>query len=906
MQLANVALVEQMHAQFISDPENLDPTWRYFFEGMEFATYLKFKERAAAEPAEAVADLRIHMLIEAYRKRGHLQAQFNPIALDPIHSVPELNLRTLGFEESELNLPFPTLGVLEEQTAPLSQIIAALEETYCGRTGIEYSGRCSSEVEKWIREKIEKIRLHPQFSIEKKKRILDHLNKSELFEIFLHTKYVGQKRFSLEGGETLIPLLAEIIDNGGELGMQECVIGMAHRGRLNVLCNILNKTYSMVFSEFEDYLDPNQVESAGDVKYHKGYSEDVTTAFGKKVHISLTANPSHLEAVDPVVLGKTLAKQVSRSDERHNQVLPVLIHGDASLAGQGIVYETLQLYNIPGYSTGGTLHIVVNNQVGFTALPNECRSTSYCTDIAHAFGFPIFHVNAEDPEGCILAADLALQLRDQFHIDVFIDLNCYRKYGHNEGDEPMFTQPLQYQMIKKKKSIREIYRDELIHQGVLEREMALEEEEKFKRALHFELEELKIAQTPPFQEAFGGVWQEYRQLENGEIFQIVDTGVKISVLIEIGKRLAIVPEGFEIHNKLKRLVESREKMVRGEMAIDWAMGEHLAFATLLWEGRHIRLSGQDSQRGTFTHRHSVWTDQKTGRRYFPLSNLKEGQGLFTVYNSPLSEYAVLGFEFGYSLAYPSALVMWEAQFGDFANGAQIIYDQFIASSEQKWRRHSGLVALLPHGYEGGGAEHSSARIERYLQLAAESNMQVVYPTTPAQLFHLLRRQVVRSIRIPLIVFTPKGLLRLAECTSRLEDLAEGTFQEILDDPSNPLEAERLLLCAGRIYYDLVEERKKRERESNVAIVRVEQIFPLHEERIKQIFDQYKNIKGYYWVQEEPSNMGAYTYILPILQSLLPQGKAVTYVGRTRSAVTAAGSHTKHEIEHEQIMNKAFE
>lgn len=902
MHLANIELIEHMHRQFLSDPDSLEPTWRFFFEGMEFATYQKFREA----PAEAIADLRIYNLIDAYRTYGHLQAKCNPIALHPPEPAHELLLSSLGFQENEVDREFPTCGLIDQPTAPLAEIISVLENIYCGRMGIEYMDRHAPELEGMIQAEVETNRFRPNFSIDEKRAILQHLNRSELFEIFLHTKYVGQKRFSLEGGETLIPILARIVEKGAALGTDEFAIGMAHRGRLNVLCNILDKSYSMVFSEFEDYVDPNQIESAGDVKYHKGYSSNVTTSSGRQVHISLTANPSHLESVNPVVAGKVHAKQVQRKDKEQNKVVPILIHGDSSIAGQGVVYETMQLYQIPGYSTGGTIHIVINNQIGFTTLSHEYRSSRYSTDIANTFGFPVFHVNAEDPEGCVYAIDLALRIRHEFHIDVLIELNCYRKYGHNESDEPMFTQPLEYQLIKKKNSIREIYRDELIRQGVLEKKMALELEEKFKEALHFELEELKISKTPSPREAFSGVWQDYRRAVRGELFTPVSTAVDVPLLQEIGSRFTTIPEGFEIHKKLKRLVETRREMAEGSVPIDWAMGEQFAFGTLLWEGTHVRFSGQDSQRGTFTQRHAVWTDQKTGERYFPLSHLKDEQGYFTIYNSPLSEFAILGFEFGYSLAYPSALVLWEAQFGDFANGAQVVLDQYLASSEQKWLRFSGLVVLLPHGYEGQGAEHSSARIERFLQLAAESNIQIVYPTTPAQYFHLLRRQVRRSVRIPLIVFTPKGLLRHPECISTLKELSSNTFQEILDDPSDPSAAQRLILCSGRVYYDLMEERKNRGKEKDVALVRIEQLYPLKNERLEEVIQKYKNIKEYYWVQEEPRNMGAFGYMYPILQKLLPKSAPLQYVGRNRSAASATGSHSKHQKEHDQLMTMAFD
>ncbi len=898
MQLGNIELIEKIHAQFLKDPESVEPSWRYFFEGMEFGRYSQV-------PAAVADDLRIFNLIDAYRRFGHLQAKTNPISLNPSPAAPELSLAALNFEEKELEKNFPTCGLLQEPEAPLSQIIAVLQAIYCGTKAIEYMDFHSRALQKWIQERIEPSRFSPNFSIEEKKRILQGLNRAELFEIFLHTKYVGQKRFSLEGGETLIPILKQIIEGGAELGMDEFAIGMAHRGRLNVLANILNMSFSMIFGEFEDFVDPDLIEGSGDVKYHKGFSSNIKTSQGLPVHISLTANPSHLESVDPIVEGKVKAKQIQRSDRERKKIVPILIHGDASLAGQGVVYETLQLSQLEGYTTGGTLHIVVNNQIGFTTLPAEYCSSRYCTDVATGFGFPVLHVNAEDPEGCVYAAKLALEIRQKFGCDVFIELNCYRKFGHNEGDEPAFTQPLEYKMIREKRPIREIYRDTLVKEGVLEKEMVLKEEEEFKKALHFELEELKLKKEAFSTEAFSGVWHEYKKGNNHELFEPVTTAVDISTLKEISKGLSQIPQGLEIQGKLVRLIEERSKMGSGQRPLDWAMAETLAFGSLLWEDVHVRLSGQDCRRGTFTQRHAVWVDQKTGDKYFPLAHLKEGQGVFNVYNSSLSEFGVLGFEYGYSLAYPSALVLWEAQFGDFANGGQVIFDQYLASGAQKWQRYSGLVVLLPHGYEGQGPEHSSARLERFLQLAAEGNLQVVYPTTPAQYFHLLRRQVKRQIRVPLVVMTPKGLLRHPACVSSLEDLSMGRFQEILDDPSeNSHEATRVLFCCGRVYYDLLEEREKRKLNS-IALIRIEQLYPLHHDAFMQILKKYARLKEYFWVQEEPRNMGAFGYIQPLLKELLPKDAVLNYVGRSMNAATATGSHKIHEKEHELMMNRAF-
>ena len=895
MHLEHVVMLEKLHAQFLEDPESVEPSWRHFFEGVEFGQYLT----AQQQPVGGI-DVRIARLIDAYRTFGHLQAHVNPIATEPPKQAHELTLSALDFEEKDLKVEFPTCGLLEKPAATLAEIIGVLQEIYCGTKGIEYMGFHSPELQRWVQSQIEPTRFRPTFSVEEKKRILNRLNQAELFETFLHTKYVGQKRFSLEGGETLIPILAEIIDQGAEVGVEEFVLGMSHRGRLNVLVNIMKKSFSMVFSEFEDFVDLDLGEGSGDVKYHKGFSSSITATNGKPVHISLTANPSHLESVNPVVEGKTRAKQEQKNDTSHTRVMPLLIHGDASLAGQGVVYETLQLYQLPGYTTGGTLHLVVNNQIGFTTLPREYRSSNYCTDIAHAFGFPVFHVNAEDPEGCVYATRLALKVRQLFQCDVFIELNCYRKYGHNESDEPAFTQPLEYQLIRNKKSIREIYRDQLIQESVVEKEMALRLEEEFKSALHYELEEMKLKKEAAVTESFGGIWSTYHKPANGELLQPVETKVPLETLRQIGQRICTVPPSLNVHKKLLRVIEERQKMNEGARTLDWATAEHLALGSLLWEGVPVRLSGQDSQRGTFTQRHAVWVDQSNGERYYPLAHLKEGQGAFAVYNSSLSEFAALGFEWGYSMAYPAALVLWEAQFGDFANGAQVIFDQYMAASAQKWQRYAGLVVLLPHGYEGQGAEHSSARLERFLQLAADSNIQVVYPTTPAQYFHLLRRQILRQVRVPLIVMTPKGLLRHPGCVSPLEDLSQGRFQEILDDPLMITQPSRVLLCSGRIYYDLIQEREKRKNQS-VVIIRIEQLYPLLHEEIMQVFGKYSGVQEYFWVQEEARNMGAWGYIHPYLQESVD----IKYVGRNPSGPTATGSHTHHEKEHKQLMQKAF-
>lgn len=882
--------LEELYVQFKRNPEAVEPSWRAFFEGMEWASV-----RGDKLPSK---EMRIFHLIESYRRFGHLAAWISPFTESPPPLPPQLELKTLGFEEKELKLLFPTRGLLVAKEAPLEEIIQALRSIYCGSMGVEYKDLIHPGLEKWLEERLE--RPMPPYPVSKKREILDQLNKAELFELFLHTKYVGQKRFSLEGGETLIPLLHALVEKGATLGMQECVLGMSHRGRLNVLVNILNKSFSMVFGEFEDYYDPTLVQGTDDVKYHKGYSSDVITSGGHKIHISLTPNPSHLESVDPVVEGKVYAKQIHFGDTSKSRVLPILIHGDASLAGQGVVYECLQLYRLAGYGTGGTLHIALNNHIGFTTLPQDARSTTYCTDIARTFSAPVFHVNAEEPETCIFAMELAVELRQTFHCDVFIDLNCVRKYGHNEGDEPAFTQPLQYQFIRRKPSIRQQYRDRLVQGASVEKEVAGQLEEEFKAKLHHELTQLKLKKEAPRQEAFSGVWGAFRAPSEQELFQPCNTAVSLEVLQRVAASFTRVPEDFALHPKIVKLQEERLKMAH-EGSIDWGMGEHLAFATLLAAGTPIRLAGQDSRRGTFSQRHAVWIDQKTSAPYYPLQQLGRDQGRFEVIDAPLSEYAALGFEFGYSLSAPQTLALWEAQFGDFANCAQVVIDQYIATSAQKWARHSGLVLLLPHGFEGQGPEHSSARVERFLQLAGHLNMQIVNPTTPAQLFHLLRRQMARPFRLPLIIFTPKGLLRHPLCISGLEEFTQGGFQEVLEERA-PLEgARRLILCSGRVYYDLLAAAPK---ERDGALVRIEQLYPLHSERLKAVMSRYRRCEELIWVQEEPKNMGAWSFLAPHLMELAP-GRALRYVGRGASASPAAGSHGVHEHELQTIIREVW-
>lgn len=918
LNFANIGILEDLYEKYKTNPASIDPKWHKVFQEIDAysdkkpQTISEKKETLTLTPSvkESISNaeeraLRVYNLIYAYRTYGHLMAKVNPIATHPIAEPYQLQLKTLGFSSDELDDLFPTFGLLESDLAPLREIIETLKQIYCNKIGIEYMEVHTPEMESWLQKQIEPTRFKNQLTIEEKQMILNHLNRSELFESFLQTKYVGQKRFSLEGGETLIPMLQEIVEIGAKSGVEDIVIGMAHRGRLNVLSNILNKSYVDIFTEFQENYIPDSFEGGGDVKYHKGYSSEVQTRHGRKINISLTPNPSHLEAVDPVVTGQARAKQVLRNDlEFQDKVFPVLIHGDAALAGQGVVYETMQFLRLPGYSTGGTIHLVINNQIGFTTLPDESRSTQYCTDIAHTFGSPVFHVNAEDPEGCVYATQLAIQLRQKFHCDVFIDLNCYRKYGHNETDEPAFTQPLEYQLIRKKRPIREIYRDTLIQEGELEKYIAESLEVEFKKTLQQALKDIKI-----FPESSTEEQKSLPEFKPDKMMFIpVQTGVSKDILRQLTEKICTFPVGFNIHPKLENLLKERLSMLdEGESAkpIDWGMGELLAYATIINEGIDVRLSGQDVCRGTFSHRHAVWTDQQVEiKKYSPLSQIKKGQGRFDIYNSPLSEYAVLGFEFGYSIACRKSLVLWEAQFGDFCNGAQIIIDQFIATSEQKWGKKSNLTLLLPHGYEGQGPEHSSARMERFLSLAGNENMLIVDPTTPAQLFHLLRRQVVGELTKPLIVFTPKGLLRHPDCVSRPDDLAQGSFQEILDDPKPGKNVRRIVFCTGRIYYDLKSAREK-EKIDDMAIIRIEQLYPLNEEKVKNLLKKYDGFKECYWVQEEPSNMGAWEFIRSILSKLLPENIPLKYVGRSRSASPATGSHAWHKKEHAAILHALF-
>lgn len=871
----NLKLLDEIYQNYKQDPEAVELSWRYFLEGWELRDGF-CSERGSSD------DLKVYYLIEAYRTYGHLKAKINPLKLQEKKEVPELELKNYELGEEDLGKKVPTCGFLKEKEAELRVIVEGLGKTYCSSIGIEYMGMRSHLLEKWIQHKIEPY-FPLVFSKEEKLDILNHLNRAEIFETFLHTKYVGQKRFSLEGGETLIPMLEMIIEAGSQEGVQEVVMGMAHRGRLNVLTNILNKSYEDVFHEFEDHLTKEEEESSGDVKYHKGFTGSLMTKKGIEVKVTLVANPSHLEMVAPVVEGQTRAKQELKNSLA---VIPIVIHGDAAIAGQGVVYETLQMHKLKGYRVGGTLHIVVNNQIGFTTLPEDSRSTEYCTDIAKTFGAPVFHVNAENPEECVYAAKLALQIRQTFGCDVFLDLNCYRKYGHNEGDEPSFTQPLEYLQIRSKKQIRQLYYEKLIQEGVLSHAQVEVFEQEFKRYLQGKLDTIQ-KET---------IFSEGKKEKLGE--EGVVTALDQKKLVHVAEVFCTLPQGFNLHPKIKKVVEERLAMVKKEVSlpvIDWAMGEHLAYATLLLEGNAVRLSGQDCERGTFSHRHAVWVDQQEeNKKYYPLSQL----GNFHVFNSSLSELAVVGFEFGYSLSTPKTLTIWEAQYGDFANGAQIIIDQFISSSEQKWGLRTNFVLMLPHGYEGQGPEHSSARIERFLQLCGNENMFVCNLSTPAQLFHALRRQMKLKRQKPLILFTPKAMLRNPLAVSALADFSSCSFEEFLDDPEASKNSQKLIFCSGKVYYDLIAHKTK-----ECALIRIEQLYPFSVSKMEHLLKKYENFKEVVWAQEEPQNMGAWSFMRPILEELCAM--KIKFAGREESASPATGSYKVHKQQLEKFIREAF-
>jgi 2-oxoglutarate dehydrogenase E1 component len=916
---ANSAVIEAAYDSWLQNPDSVDPTWRAFFQGFSLgsngATPAAALESAVAgdAPAAATAPIidslkqsRVHNLIFAYRTLGHLEAHLDPLG-EPPGPHPKLALAHFDLSDADLDTSFDLGTYLGGGQMKLRDILIALETTYCDHIGVEYTHIQDVEVRQWLQEKMEATRNQPDFSKAEKVRILRRVHKAELFERFLHTKYVGQKRFSLEGGETMVAAVDSIIEYCPKLGVEEVVMGMAHRGRLNILTSVMRKHFDVLFEQFSENYIPEQVGGDGDVKYHLGYEAILETASGKNVEVRLAANPSHLEIVNPVVEGKARARQRARGaiDERY-RVLPLLIHGDAAFAGQGIVAETLNMSQLPGYTTGGTLHIVINNQIGFTTEPRDSRSTLYCTDVAKMIEAPIFHVNGDDPEAVCYIARLALEFRVKFQRDVVIDMICYRKHGHNETDEPAFTQPLLYKKIAAHPPISTVLTKKLVAEGTITEAKADAIKAEYSEVLEKNLELAKASESA--KSAKRAAASETKKFEGSTAifqpdfhFRAVPTDVSRELLDRTARGLVTLPENFKPNPKIKRFLDARTTAYAAGGPIDWGFGEALAFGTLVLEGVPIRLSGQDCERGTFSHRHAVLHDMETNEIFAPLKNLDPSQARFCVYNSLLSEAAVLGFDYGYSLDFPDMLCIWEAQFGDFANGAQVVIDQFIAAGESKWQRTSGLVLLLPHGYEGQGPEHSSARLERFLQLCAEDNIQVANITTPANFFHALRRQVKRDVKKPLVVMSPKSLLRSPAAVSKLEEFTSGSFQEIIDDPAAPEKPKRVIFCSGKVYYDLVDYRAKN-KITDAAIVRIEQLYPLHRNKLAQLADHYSGAR-IIWAQEEPQNMGAWSYIAPQLSEIF--GFLPLYAGRDAAASPAVGALSLHRFELAAFLNDAF-
>ncbi|MGV8893043.1 MAG: 2-oxoglutarate dehydrogenase E1 component [Burkholderiaceae bacterium] len=927
----NAPYVEELYEAYLDNPGSVPDNWRTYFDAMQHvpavdgsnkpdvahaSVIASFAERAKQGPIRTVSasvdadmgrkSVAVVQLIAAYRYMGSQWANLDPLQRQERPGIPELDPVFYGFSDADQDILFNVSNTyFGVETASLRDLINSLRDTYCRSIGAEFMYISDPAEKRWIQQKLESIRSTPNFDAEKKKHILDRLTAAEGLERYLHTKYVGQKRFSLEGGESFIASIDETIQRAGERGVQEIVIGMAHRGRLNVLVNTLGKMPGELFAEFEGK-HGGELPS-GDVKYHQGFSSDITTP-GGPVHLSLAFNPSHLEIVNPVVEGSVKARMERRGDKNGAQVLPILVHGDAAFAGQGVVMETLNLAQTRGYGTGGTVHIVINNQIGFTTSdPRDSRSTLYCSDVVKMIEAPVLHVNGDDPEAVVLATQIALDYRLEFRKDIVVDILCYRKLGHNEQDTPALTQPLMYKKIGQHPGTRKIYADKLIAQGVLPADGGDAMVMAFRDAMdtgHLTVDPV----LTNFKRKYAVDWIPFL---NRKWTDAADTAVPLAELKRLSERITVIPEGFKAHSLVEKVLNDRAAMGRGEINLDWGMGEHLAYASLVSSGYAIRLTGQDVGRGTFVHRHAVLHDQKRERwdagTYIPLENVSENQAPFAVIDSVLSEEAVLAFEYGYSTSEPNTLTIWEAQFGDFANGAQVVIDQFISSGEEKWGRACGLVMMLPHGYEGQGAEHSSARIERYLQLCADNNMQVVQPTTSAQIFHLLRRQMIRLFRKPLIIMTPKSLLRNKDAGSPLSDLAKGQFQTVIGEMDNSIDAKkvkRIIACSGKVYYDLVNSRKER-GQMDVAIIRVEQLYPFPHKAFANELKKFPNFNELVWAQDEPQNQGAWFQIEHNIFENLGDGQKLAYAGRAASAAPAVGYYDKHYAQQKALLDTAF-
>jgi len=898
----NAEYLDSQYQMWKRDPRSVSTEWGWFFQGLELASQGSAPNLRLAAGASAPMQQGQNAvgLINHFRNMGHTVAHIDPLSPPPDRSdfvIPS----DFGFSEMDLDTEVDASALAGGGRMKLRTLLDQLSRIYCGTVGIEFMHIPRRDERLWIASKFENTFRSPELSRDDRMDILLALSHAETFEKFVQKTYLGQKRFSLEGGETLVALLDEFVEQAANTGVSEMVFGMAHRGRLNVLANVMNKSYALIFTEFEDFAQDKWWEAGGDVKYHKGASTNRTTRAGRTIHLSMTSNPSHLEMVAAVVEGRTRGKQDLQEDTDRARVIPLVMHGDGAFAGQGIVQEIFNMSQLEGYATGGTIHVVVNNQVAFTTAVKNSRSTLYCTDIAMMIEAPIFHVNADDPEAAIHVARIALEYRQKFNRDVVIDLVCYRRLGHNESDEPSFTQPRMYDIIKTKKGIREAYSTALLAQNVLTEDEYNHYEAAFAGMLEKAQNDAKSQLVENPKDAFGQGWVGY---EADYTHEIIPTGVPTDSLREIANAINSLPADFDVNSKVKKVLHDRQKAIENGRGIDWGNGEALAFATLLKEGHDVRLSGQDCRRATFSQRHAALYDQQTEQIYFPLRHIGGEQGTFEVFNSPLSELSVLAFDYGYSLVAPSTLVMWEAQFGDFANCAQTIIDEFIVSAEAKWERHSGLVMLLPHGYEGQGPDHSSARPERFLQLCAFDNIQVCYPSTPAQYFHLLRRQMKRKFRKPLIVMTPKSLLRLPAASSSLDEFGKGTqFNEVLSDPTVPLKnARRVILCAGKVYYDLVKRREAMEC-TDISIVRMEQWYPFPEEQLIAAVGSIKAKQELVYVQEEPHNMGAWTFLEGRFRELF--GREVEYVGRPAAATPATGSHHTHDLEQDHLLSTAL-
>ncbi len=914
----NAEYLDAMYHRWAVDPASVETPWQRFFEGFDLGTRLAETDEqdtggtssdSTSLPGPSIPDdevaqhlwaqNRVFGLVHRFRTLGHRAADLDPLGLRA-RNTEGLSLESVGLSDAYLDQKFNAQGLPLPDPTPLRDIVDLLTRTYCGHIGAEYMHIQDIEQRRWVQERLEAVGGRPTFPTEQRLRMLRNLNKATNLESFLHTRYVGQKRFGLEGCESLIPMLNEIVETGAAGGVEELSLGMAHRGRLNVLVNVLHKTYGELFTEFEESLLEDFVEGGGDVKYHRGYSADFETIGGHPIHLTLASNPSHLEFGHSVVLGRARAKQRLRSDETRSKCVPLLIHGDASFPGQGIVAEMLNLSQLDGYTVGGTIHVVVNNQIGFTTNPHDGFSGHYCTDLAKTIDAPIFHVNGDDPEACAFVALLALEYRQTFNRDVVIDLWGYRRHGHNESDEPTFTQPAFYEAIGKHPTVLKQYEQYLLDQEAISQAELESMDQEIQTALDASQQVIKTKPVPSPVQAFRNVWRGLSQEYTEDPVKTTATRDELDL---IAKALSTVPEGFTPHRKLKRLLNYRGQAIAQDEPIDWGLGEMLSYGLLLLHGHAVRLTGQDSERGTFSHRHAVLFDQNTNEPYIPLDHIAENQAKICLHNSPLSEAACVGFEYGYSLGDPRMLVIWEAQFGDFANSAQVLPDQFVASAEIKWKRSSGLTLFLPHGYEGMGPEHSSARLERYLTLCAHNNQMVCNPTTPAQIFHLLQRQMERTFRKPLVVMTPKSLLRNPLATSRVTDFTEATFQRVIDCPftKDPQRIKRLLFCSGKVYYDLIDQMSKAEAD-DIAIVRVEQLYPVHDPDFETILNKYSNAEEIIWVQEEPRNMGAWQFIQDAFRHRY--GIMLDYIGREANASPAEGSNKMHRAGQQRIKTAA--